>query len=331
VNPSNSPLDGTICYEADFLPYGAENTPAGFANTCSTNYKFTGYERDAETANDYAFARYYSSRLGRFLSPDPMGGDITDPQTVNKYTYARNNPVNLVDPSGLCDGGDSNDPSCGCDPDFGCGCDMFICGDPCFPFGCEGGGGVILIPSPPMPPPVGTDPMADPWVFGCESLGIPCGMQIYRPPFSGIQLPSDSGCDWSGCDFGGRSHRPPPPKLFPGLEYAGFIIRVFVTEYLAQFSQQQAGKTVGNAFPNISIPRTPWYSYQGIDRDLCVAEEMAPVTTLQLSSKATEKTVSSILKRIAPGLAEGMKAAGPIAVAGDAVHAVRACWNGPGR
>ncbi len=65
---------GAACYEADFLPYGTENTPASFSDTCSTNYKFTGYERDPETAggtssgNDYAFARYYNSRMGRFLS-----------------------------------------------------------------------------------------------------------------------------------------------------------------------------------------------------------------------------------------------------------------------
>ena len=98
---------GSPCYEADFLPYGTENTPSGFTNTCSTNYKFTGYERDAETAygtssgNDYAFARFYNSHLGRFMSADPLDGDIADPQTLNKYTYVRNNPVNLVDPSGL--------------------------------------------------------------------------------------------------------------------------------------------------------------------------------------------------------------------------------------
>jgi RHS repeat-associated protein len=98
---------GTACYEVDYLPYGTENTPSGFSNTCSTRYRFTGYERDLETAygnsagNDYAFARYYNSRLGRFMSADPLDGDISDPQTLNKYAYVRDNPVNLVDPLGL--------------------------------------------------------------------------------------------------------------------------------------------------------------------------------------------------------------------------------------
>src|SRR5437867_10718475 len=46
-------------------------------------------------------ARYYSSSLGRFMAVDP--GDDThleDPQSWNKYAYARNNPVALVDESG---------------------------------------------------------------------------------------------------------------------------------------------------------------------------------------------------------------------------------------
>ena len=116
---------GSPCYEADFLPYGTENTPSGFTNSCSTNYKFTGYERDPETYNDYAFARYYSSRLERFLSPDPLGGDISDPQTLNKYTYVRNNPVNLTDPTGM-DG-------------EGGGCDPVFCGGIYFCFGCGEG------------------------------------------------------------------------------------------------------------------------------------------------------------------------------------------------
>jgi RHS repeat-associated protein len=98
---------GTACWEADYYPYGQEKTPAGFSDTCSTHYKFTGYERDPETdpgngtGNDYAFARYYSPRLGRFLSADPLDGDASDPQTLNKYAYVRNNPVNLTDPTGM--------------------------------------------------------------------------------------------------------------------------------------------------------------------------------------------------------------------------------------
>jgi RHS repeat-associated protein len=66
-----------------------------------TPSRFTGKERDFETGLDYFEARYLGSNMGRFLSPDPLGGHLEDPQTLNKYAYVRNNPVNLTDPTGL--------------------------------------------------------------------------------------------------------------------------------------------------------------------------------------------------------------------------------------
>lgn len=91
---------GNRCYQATFTPYGEEHTAQ--TPTCSTNYKFTGYERDAETGLDYAFARFYNSRLGRFMGPDPLAGGIHDPQSLNRYAYTINNPTNFADPTGLC-------------------------------------------------------------------------------------------------------------------------------------------------------------------------------------------------------------------------------------
>ncbi len=113
---------GVSCYQATFTPYGQEMATQ---TTCSTNYKFTGYERDAETGFDYAFARYYNSTLGRFMSPDPLAGSIADPQTLNRYAYVGNSATNFADPSGthkcnapqgqsipgLCDGGGYGDGS----------------------------------------------------------------------------------------------------------------------------------------------------------------------------------------------------------------------------
>jgi RHS repeat-associated protein len=194
-----------VGHPPDFLPYGLENTPSGFTNSCSTNYKFTGYERDTETGNDYAFARYYSQREERFISPDPLDGEVADPQTLNKYTYARNNPMNFTDPSGLIACGD---PYCGepglCPLD--CGGAVGSGGTGCLVL-CVGGtggysdGGAGVGPPSYSPPAPGSDPNSpdgessgDPWALGCESLGIPCGMNF--PGGSG-------GLDPSGCTYGG--------------------------------------------------------------------------------------------------------------------------------
>lgn len=80
-------------------------------------YKFTGKERDSETGLDYFGARYYGSSLGRFTSPDPMLNSAKpwDPQSWNRYAYALNNPLAIVDPTGLynlANTCDSDDKKC---------------------------------------------------------------------------------------------------------------------------------------------------------------------------------------------------------------------------
>ena len=72
-----------------------------------SHYLFTGKERDDETGNDYFGARYYASSMGRFLSPDwsakvePVPySKLDDPQTLNLYSYVRNNPLGSTDPDG---------------------------------------------------------------------------------------------------------------------------------------------------------------------------------------------------------------------------------------
>ena len=60
-------------------------------------------EHDAESDTEHAQFRNYASAQGRWLDPDPdMGSyDLTNPQSMNRYAYALNNPASLVDPSGL--------------------------------------------------------------------------------------------------------------------------------------------------------------------------------------------------------------------------------------
>jgi RHS repeat-associated protein len=70
---------------------------------------FTGKERDAESGNDYFEARYYSSAMGRFMSPDWAAKEqpvpyatFDDPQSLNLYSYVRNNPLTRADADGHC-------------------------------------------------------------------------------------------------------------------------------------------------------------------------------------------------------------------------------------
>jgi RHS repeat-associated protein len=102
---------GTVQSESDFSPYGEEMVIT--ADSTGNHYKFTGKERDSESGLDDFTARYFGSSLGRFISPDPMGGDTKDPQSLNRYAYVRNNPLKLTDPTGLnfnlaCSGPDTD-------------------------------------------------------------------------------------------------------------------------------------------------------------------------------------------------------------------------------
>ena len=44
-----------------------------------------------------------ASMADRWLSPDPVAGDILNPQSLNRYAYVLNNPTTLTDPLGLCE------------------------------------------------------------------------------------------------------------------------------------------------------------------------------------------------------------------------------------
>jgi len=60
--------NGNILDDCDFMSFGDEQC---VASSSGNTYQFTGKERDSESGNDYFSARYYSSGIGRFMSPDP--------------------------------------------------------------------------------------------------------------------------------------------------------------------------------------------------------------------------------------------------------------------
>lgn len=102
-----------------YLPFGRE---AEGSEPDTERLEFTGHERDSSGPAspgfdlDYMHARFYDPNVGRFLSADPIDDVyIGQPQSWNKYSYVRNNPVRFIDPTGLrCQPGEALGPD-GCD------------------------------------------------------------------------------------------------------------------------------------------------------------------------------------------------------------------------
>jgi RHS repeat-associated protein len=63
-------------------------------------FKYAGEIYDDETGLYYLRARYYDPQTGRFINEDSYEGQVTDPLSLNLYTYCENDPIDKVDPSG---------------------------------------------------------------------------------------------------------------------------------------------------------------------------------------------------------------------------------------
>ncbi len=97
-------LDQSVRECDDYYPFGEANA---CGDATGTTLKFTGKERDSESGLDDFGARYYSSSLGRFMSADwsaipvPVPyANLTNPQTLNLYAIARDNPTSFPDLDG---------------------------------------------------------------------------------------------------------------------------------------------------------------------------------------------------------------------------------------
>lgn len=126
---------GVIEEESDYHPWGEERIITH--TLADQHFKFNGKERDAETGFDEFGARLYNSAWGRWLTPDwsadptPVPyAQMDNPQSLNLYEYALNNPTTFPDLDGhLAAGGSAVSGSGGFSADCG--------------YACESGGGEL--------------------------------------------------------------------------------------------------------------------------------------------------------------------------------------------
>jgi RHS repeat-associated protein len=103
---------GSVAARHDYTPFGGEmpvigtrTVAQGYNQTDRTRTGFALTERDDATSLRHTTWRKLATGAGRWTSPDPYLGSMNtaDPQSFNRYAYVQNDPVNLVDPTGLDD------------------------------------------------------------------------------------------------------------------------------------------------------------------------------------------------------------------------------------
>jgi len=112
TNASGTPVEVT-----DYYPYGSIRLDER-SGSFSEQRKYIGQAYDQDTGLNYLNARYYASAVGQFVSQDPAflavgDGDLlkseinqdqakylSDPQGLNAYSYAGDNPITRSDPAG---------------------------------------------------------------------------------------------------------------------------------------------------------------------------------------------------------------------------------------
>jgi RHS repeat-associated protein len=93
---------GAFVSGVEVEPFGLETNRSFDWNGTNQKRKFTTYDRDAN-GGDEAMMRRYAPKQDRFAQPDPYDGSMSlaNPQSLNRYAYTENDPVNFVDPLGL--------------------------------------------------------------------------------------------------------------------------------------------------------------------------------------------------------------------------------------
>jgi RHS repeat-associated protein len=87
-------VSGAVVWSAKYSSFGEASVDVG---TVTNNLRFAGQYHEEETGLHYNYHRYYDPATGRYLTSDPIGLQ----GGINPFTYAGNNPANLIDPKGL--------------------------------------------------------------------------------------------------------------------------------------------------------------------------------------------------------------------------------------
>src|SRR5215831_948076 len=96
---------GTVVQTLDYYPYGATRISTSVGGADSAR-KYIGQFADQSNL-DYLQARYYDPSRGQFLTEDPVflsgpkAQNLENPQSLNSYSYANDNPIVGKDPNGL--------------------------------------------------------------------------------------------------------------------------------------------------------------------------------------------------------------------------------------
>ena len=90
---------GNVVQHYEYSAFGKTSysaNPSGF----QVSNRYTGQIFDDETGLYYCGARFYDPELGRFTQADTLVQSPFSPQTLNRYSYCANNPLNRIDPTG---------------------------------------------------------------------------------------------------------------------------------------------------------------------------------------------------------------------------------------
>jgi RHS repeat-associated protein len=194
---------GTTSGDELYYPWGELWT----AVTGTPAYYWGGFDYwNWESDTGPTLYRTYAFSEGRWLSPDPLGGDLSNPQSLNRYAYVLNNPATFVDPLGLdC----SQVTQIGTDEN----------GNPIFGMGCNSGAAA--------PPDSSLS-----WLFCSLGFGG-CGGSSPILSYPTAAPPQSVG----GSGGGGGSNPPPPkppaPKPTPlsNTPWLGAFANVFVANF----------------------------------------------------------------------------------------------------